>query len=195
MPKTILVLAEKGGVGKTTVYDEVCWSLDRTETPYACYDLDGQGGACHPTAKAAGAEVAVIDTPGVVTDDWPDLIRMADLVVVPTRASGRDLSSFGRTLSTVQADRRPEAKVLVALNGHNRYRMASQMVEHLQGMPEASFDALATLSQSEAVAQASVYQRSAVELSPRSPGARDVARLVDVVRRLVGLPEEHALPY
>lgn len=191
MATTILVLAEKGGVGKTTIYDEICFSLERTQTPYACYDLDGQGGATHPTTTDHDADVAVIDTPGVVTGDWPRLIGMADLVVIPLRPSGRDLASFDRTLSTVHAKARPDTKVLVVLNGFNRYQMATQMLEHLRRLQTGFYDALVTLPQSEAIGKAATYGRSVASVGPRTPGAQGMARLMDVVRDLAGLPAEH----
>lgn len=190
MPKTILMLAEKGGVGKTTLYDELCWSLERTHTPYASYDLDQQGGTAHPTHADKAVRAVVVDTPGNVRDDWPSLIAVADLVCVPTRPTGRDLPSFRRTLDAVHANARPGTKILVVVNACNRFRMATQALDALSRMPKGSYDRVETLSQSEAIAQAATWGKSVFDVNRRSAGARDMARVIAAARELAGLPKE-----
>lgn len=34
---TVLVISQKGGVGKSTLANEIAFSLDRTQTPYSFF--------------------------------------------------------------------------------------------------------------------------------------------------------------
>lgn len=47
MAKTILLVNQKGGVGKTTLADEIAWGLERRGREVGFGNLDPQGGACH----------------------------------------------------------------------------------------------------------------------------------------------------
>lgn len=52
-----MIDSSKGGVGKSTIADEMAFSLDRSGIPFNFYDLDGKSGTLHATSEVEGAEV------------------------------------------------------------------------------------------------------------------------------------------
>lgn len=83
--KTIAVVCEKGGTGKSVIAAELYESYVRQGLRTSLYSLDGQYSDSPRSKKVDDAEVAVVDTPGVLTDNLTDIVKGADVVVVPVR--------------------------------------------------------------------------------------------------------------
>ena len=67
--KTIVLVNQKGGVGKTTFADEIAWGLERRGREVGFINLDPQGGASHEQKTVEGEKaVTVVDTPGYLND-------------------------------------------------------------------------------------------------------------------------------
>lgn len=64
--KKILIVNQKGGIGKSMVSDEIAFHFERLGVPTAFLDLDSQGGTVHKMDRNPNAAVAVIDTPGAL---------------------------------------------------------------------------------------------------------------------------------
>ena len=109
--KTILVCNSKGGVGKSMIADELAFSFERTGTPMSFYDLDSQGGTIHKTNEAPDAQVAVVDTPGALQSQLTEYMKAADVIVIPTRTTSRDIEPLQRMQAAVRANA-PKAKVV-----------------------------------------------------------------------------------
>ncbi|MGN8936856.1 ParA family protein, partial [Collinsella sp. HCP28S3_E5] len=118
--KTILVCNQKGGVGKSLVADEIAFSFERSGIPVSFYDLDTQGGTLHETHEADGAQVAVVDTPGALQEGLADWLKEADVVVIPTRTTSRDIEPLMRMRKAVFKNSR--AKIVYVMNGWNRFK-------------------------------------------------------------------------
>lgn len=58
---------------------------------------------------AAGFKLAVIDTPPAITAAIRDVVKLADLVLIPTRPSPHDLRAVGSTVDLAQEAGRPFA--------------------------------------------------------------------------------------
>lgn len=99
--KTILVCNQKGGVGKSLVADEIAFSFERSGIPVSFYDLDTQGGTLHKTHEEDGAQVAVVDTPAALQEGLADWLKEADVVVIPTRTTSRDIEPLMRMRKAV----------------------------------------------------------------------------------------------
>jgi len=124
--KTILIAAQKGGAGKTTLARNlaVAASLDRQRV--LCLDLDPQASlrswwesreADTPAMldrdppsdtlgnalKAAGEQfdICIIDTPPAAVQWLSVAMKAADLVVIPVRPSPDDLRAVGATIAAV----------------------------------------------------------------------------------------------
>jgi chromosome partitioning protein len=124
----ILVLAsQKGGAGKTTLAAHLAIEAERVGAgPVVLIDTDPQGSlaawwnsrqaetpalagakltdlpAKLDALAAAGFKLAVIDTPPAITDAIRDVVKLADLVLIPTRPSPHDLRAVGSTVDIAQ---------------------------------------------------------------------------------------------
>ncbi len=121
--KTLVLASQKGGAGKTTLAAHLAvaaehqgagpvvlldtdpqgslsawWHSRRADTPLlaeaALADLEAKLRAL----AEAGFELAVIDTPPAITAAIRDVVRLADLVLIPTRPSPHDLRAVGKTV-------------------------------------------------------------------------------------------------
>ena len=100
--KTILIANQKGGCGKTLVVDELAFSFDRTDVKYSLYDLDGQGGIIHEPKVIDDADYAIVDTPGYISDNLGELIQGADLIIIPTRTTYKDIQTLQTMLELIE---------------------------------------------------------------------------------------------
>lgn len=121
--KVLVLASQKGGAGKTTIAAHVGVAAERDGAgPVVLIDTDPQGSlsawwnsreADTPalasatlaelpeklTALAqAGFKLAVIDTPPAITEAIRDVVKLADLVLIPTRPSPHDLRAVGSTV-------------------------------------------------------------------------------------------------
>jgi chromosome partitioning protein len=136
----VLVLAsQKGGSGKTTLSGHLAVEADQAGIgPVALIDTDPQGSLSHwwnaraassphfakvglldlgealAQLKAAGVKLAVIDTPPAITSSISEVVKHADLVVVPTRPSPHDLRAVGATVDIAERHGKP---LIFVVNG------------------------------------------------------------------------------
>lgn len=132
--KTLVLASQKGGAGKTTLAAHIAVAAELAGAgPVVLLDTDPQGSlsawwnsreAATPALasatlselpqklealKAAGFKLAVIDTPPAITEAIRDVVRLADLVLIPTRPSPHDLRAVGSTVDIAQEVARPFA--------------------------------------------------------------------------------------
>ena len=127
--KTIVVAAQKGGAGKTTLARNLAVAATQDGRTVLCLDLDPQGSlrawwegreadapamldrdpaphALRATLNAAQAqfELCIIDTPPAAPEWLADALGAADLVLIPVRPSPDDLRAVGATIAAVNAE-------------------------------------------------------------------------------------------
>ena len=135
--KTILIAAQKGGSGKTTLARNLSVVAVQDGRNVLCLDLDPQGSlrgwwesreAEAPfmldrdplpdvlRASLAAAQkrfdLCIIDTPPAASEWLTEAFGAADLVLIPVRPSPDDLRSVGATLAAVNGSGMPFAFVL-----------------------------------------------------------------------------------
>ena len=185
--KNILILQQKGGCGKSTVALELVRSLQRTQTPSCFYDLDQQTNRLQPY-KDKKAVVAVIDTPGSLTERMPDWVKESDVIIVPSISSAFDLDPLKRTMDIVMQHKKRKAKVFILLNQYTRWKSSQDYMELLRQMyPDIE---ILTLPHSELFRQASGAMQSVVEYRPKSTASVATLALVNRIRETVDLPPE-----
>ena len=184
--KTIAVVCEKGGTGKSVIASELYESYVRQGLRASLYSLDGQYADAARSKKAEDAEVAVVDTPGVLTDNLKDIVSGADVVVVPVRPTPNDIEPFTRTVSIVAKN--TKAPVVIVVNGWNRFRMCASFMEWLGKKPWAKN--VVKVPQSEAIVQAQGMRKSVVDVDRNGAAANAVLAMCRKVSHLAGLPFE-----
>jgi chromosome partitioning protein len=128
----VVVASQKGGAGKTTIARNLAvaaggsaalvdtdpqgsltdwWNRRQAEVP-ALARLDGDMAAGLAALGEGGMELVLIDTPPSVHPWMTDLLRLADLVLIPVRPSPDDLAAVEATLDLVEAAGRPFAFVV-----------------------------------------------------------------------------------
>lgn len=181
--KTITVLCEKGGTGKSMIAKELYEGCLRSEIPTSFYSLDGQYKDVATNKKVENAQVAIVDTPGVLSENLKNLIEGSDLVVIPVRPTPNDIEPFTRSVSIVQ--KLTDAPVLIVVNGWNRFRMCTSFMEWLGEKDWAKH--VATVPQSESVVQAQGLEKSVIEVDKHGSVAAAIRILLDSSMALAGI--------
>lgn len=186
----ILLCNQKGGVGKSLIADELAFSFERSKIPVSFIDMDAQGGTIHKTSNDKGAEITIIDTPGALQPQLKDWISEADIIIIPTKTTSRDIEPLRRMQRAVQTSMKSGTLVLYVLNGWNRWRASSDFLEWFEQVMGDTI--IYKLPQSEKFVQASASGQSIVEYagSKNSPAAKATLELCNKVRDLAGCKKE-----
>jgi chromosome partitioning protein len=152
--KTVAVVSQKGGVGKTTAAIQIGFAAHQAGLVTVIIDVDPQAtaekwGGRHEgdgpcvvggqasrlrvfldTARDNGAEFAIIDTPPVAEQTALEAARIADFVLIPTRPGGFDVEAVETTIRMVKDLGRPGA-VLINSVPTNRQHLAFTTLERL----------------------------------------------------------------
>lgn len=132
--KTLVIASQKGGAGKTTLAAHLAVAAEEAGAgPAVLIDTDPQGSlsawwnsrdADTPALataslagladkldalKKAGVTLVVIDTPPAITAAIADVVKLADLVLIPTRPSPHDLRAVGQTVDIAVGAHKPFA--------------------------------------------------------------------------------------
>jgi chromosome partitioning protein len=152
--KTVAVISQKGGVGKTTAAIQIGFAAHQAGLVTVIVDLDPQGtatkwggrregdgpcvvggqaarlGQILETAHANGADLAIIDTPPSVEETALQAAKISDFILIPTRPGGFDVEAIQTTIGMVEYLRRPGA-VLVNSVPTNRQHLAHTTIDLL----------------------------------------------------------------
>lgn len=142
--KTLSVVSQKGGVGKTTLATALAVEASRQGRSAVIFDLDPQASASFwkdtrkddalaitavpaarlshvlAAAKDAGCDLAIIDTPPFSKDIAYEAAQRADFVLIPTRPAVLDVMAMTRTLELVKHYERPYSIILTFCPPHGR---------------------------------------------------------------------------
>jgi chromosome partitioning protein len=195
--KTIAVLSEKGGAGKTTLAVHLATAAILAGKSAVILDLDPQGSAyawaqrrdtppeaesIQPVAlggwldklKGAEADFVILDTGRDANNAGYTAAKAADIILIPCRAGGFDFLALGRTLDLCQlAGKRPYVILNAIRPGSIR------AVEDARDAVSSLNCELAPFVFHERAdfRTASVAAQSAQELDPKGKAAGEVAEL------------------
>lgn len=134
--KTLAIISQKGGVGKTTLATALAVAAEAEGKSVAIFDLDPQASAAFwkdtrqtetpsvvtiPSSrlqhvlKAAsdeGCDLAIIDAPPAAKDVAFEAMQYADFILIPTRPAVLDMMATTKTLELVRRYNKPAAVVL-----------------------------------------------------------------------------------
>ena len=197
--KTVALIAQKGGVGKTTLAVNIAVTAERSGVRTALFDLDPQESAMTwaerrsadaphveflterrlpdgiTAAANKGFGLVVIDTPPAAGPQALTAAQHADLVLVPCRLSLVDLDAIRRTAQLVKSAQRLAYIVFNAAPV-----TATTLIADARTIAEAAGLAAAPAVVRERGAFRSGWPmgKGAVEMEPDGKGAAEIAELV-----------------
>lgn len=195
--RVLAITSQKGGSGKTTLAGHIAVEAERAGAgPVALIDTDPQGSLAEwwnaraaPTPafvhtyvarladdirdmRALGHRLLIIDTPPAITSTIGHVIRVAHLVLVPTRPSPHDLRAAGSTVDLIESLGKP---LVFVINGAAvRARITAQAAIALsQHGPLAP----SIIHQRTDFAASMIDGRTVMELPGKSRSAEEIAAL------------------
>ena len=195
--KILVLAAQKGGAGKTTLATNIAVEAERTgDGPVALIDTDPQGSlaewaeeresatpmlvqcSSHKLSqqikemREAGAKLMVIDTPPAIKAAIAQVISASDLVVIPMRPSAHDLRAVGKTIDIAENLGKPF--VFVVNGAHPTARITMQAV---LAMSEHGPVAPSIIHQRMDFAASAIDGRAVMEVAGRSRSPAEIANL------------------
>ncbi len=210
--KTLGVIAQKGGAGKTTLCIHLAVQAGAAGLRVLMVDSDPQGSATAwwrrrhaetpaliqsrgevleqvlETARQQGYDLVVIDTAPHSSHDARICAQLADRVYIPTRPAILDLDAIGATTELVA---RVGTAARIVLNScppatfYGVPRIVTEARQALQayGIPVSEV----AISQRAAFSHALIDGRAVTEFDHKGKAAREIGRLWQVIREELGL--------
>jgi len=204
--KTIALIAQKGGTGKTTLALCLAVAAEQDGLNTLIVDLDPQATACNwgdrrqsesplvidaqparmpqalDRARSGGINLVVIDTPARSEQAALAAAELADLIIIPCRPQRFDLETIGNTRKLIaMAGTKPVLVVLNAIPARgDRQQQARQAIEAME-LPVCPI----ALENRAAFGDASIIGQTALEFEPSGKAAEESIQLYKYVSRLL----------
>lgn len=205
--KTLAILAQKGGSGKTTLAVHIAVCAIRKNLNTALIDIDPQASAhkwneSRPDdrkldatraeagqlsgflkqAKASGIDLVIIDTAPHSDSAAAIAAQLADFVLIPCRPARFDLDAITSTVQITSLSKTPSA---VVINAAPRGKLAEEARTALQQQGIAVIDTV--LHQRAAYSHAVIDGRSVHEYEPNGTAAEEIDDLYNHITWLFGV--------
>ncbi|MGR6331422.1 ParA family partition ATPase [Sphingomonas sp. XXL09] len=214
--KTISIISQKGGAGKTTLAIHLAGAAAGAGLSTLILDADPQatasqwnhwrGGAepevvdcASPTllprkvqqAADLGADLVIIDTPPHADIMAREACKAADLILIPCRPQAFDLSAVETTAELVKATGKPA--FVLFMGGPQRapttYRDARELIEGGEGIEGMGVPVAPVMLTLRAIYHHSTAQgKTAMEVEPDGKAAEEMAALWTWARERVNVP-------
>lgn len=195
--KTIAILSNKGGAGKTTLAIHLAVAASQAKKSVAVFDLDPQGSATtwseardddtpavvptharHLTrmldaAADNGADIAIVDTAPHSEATSLAAARATDLVLVPCRPTLFDLHAISETLDIAMLAKKPAKIILNAVPPRGSFAQQARDAIATYDIESAPYE----LGHRVAYMHAIVQGITAQEYQPKSKAAGEVENL------------------
>ena len=195
--KIIAVASQKGGSGKTTLSGHLGVIAESQKAgPVALIDTDTQGSLTawwnvrkKETPLLAEVKIkelakyikrlqqekiklVIIDTPPAITDTINAVLRIADLVIIPTRPSPHDLRAVGSTVALIE---KLKKKMVFVINGASA--KAKITGEAAIALSQHGKVAPVTIFQRTEFASSMIDGRTVQEINPKGRSAQEITEL------------------
>jgi chromosome partitioning protein len=205
--KTIAIISQKGGAGKTTLALHLAVAAEHSGSPAAVIDLDPQASATGwgdhrgedkpavvsaqaarldqvlDAARDAGAAIAIIDTAPHSEHAALAAARSADLILIPCRPAILDLRAIHSTIDLAKLAQKPAA---VVLNSVPPRGSLGEDADQAIGVNEIEVCSV-RIGQRAVFVHSLTEGLTALEYEPKGKGAREIRQLYKWVCRQVGL--------
>lgn len=201
--RTIALISQKGGAGKTTLAIALAVAAERDGQPSVLLDLDPQASAMAwkalreaetPVAASVapaglttmlqavangGAGLVVIDTPPQISAAASAAAKASDFVLIPCRPSPADLLAIRASIALVRDAQTPAAVVINAGLAANPSTNEALEAAGAYGIPVCPYVV------HQRIAHAHAWRRgwTAQELAPTESAASEITALYDWLRR------------
>lgn len=204
--KTLAIISQKGGSGKTTIAVHVAVCAAQRKLKTAIIDIDPQRSAYQwnqsrpdgmkldaatanasqlaallAKAKAGGIDLVIIDSAPHSDSEAAIAAQLADYVLIPCRPARFDLDAIASTVDIAKAANTPAA---VVINAAPRGRLADEARTALQRQGVTVLDLV--LHQRAAYSHAVIDGRSVHEYEPEGKAAAEIDDLYHHITGLYG---------
>lgn len=203
--KTLSVISQKGGAGKTTLATHLAVAAELHGLPTVLIDLDPQGSSRvwaaqrggnipevlsdHPKqlpaliakAKAAGAGLVIVDTGPNADQAALIAARAADFIIIPCQPALYDLASITASVDLTDIAKRPYATVLNGAPVQGGAAEDARKALHAQGVTVAD----TVICRRAAITNSATVGQVAQEYEPRGKAASEMTALfLEIARHL-----------
>jgi chromosome partitioning protein len=203
--KTLAILAQKGGSGKTTLAVHIAVCAVRSKLRTALIDIDpqasaadwnesrpkdkrldaikataGQLAALLRQAKGAGADLAIIDTAPHANSAAAEAAKLADLILIPCRPSRFDLKTIG---TSTEIAKLAKTRAVVVINAAPRGRLADEARIALERQGATVLEPV--MQQRAAYSHAVIDGQAVHEYEPDGKAAEEIDALFTCIRGLL----------
>ena len=207
--KTLAIIAQKGGSGKTTLAVHMAVCATRRDINTALIDIDPQSSAYKwnesrpderkldatkadagqipaflKQAKAGGIDLVIIDTAPHSDQAAAIAAQLADFVLIPCRPARFDLDAIASTVQIAKVAKTPAA---VVINAAPRGKLAEEARAALEQQGITVIDPV--LHHRAAYSHAVIDGRSVHEYEPDGKAAAEIDDLYNFITGLLGYTE------
>lgn len=204
--KTVAILSQKGGTGKTTLATNLCVAAEREGQTTALIDLDPQASATRwgdyrnantpaiiatpvsrlthwlQTAAANGATLVILDTAPNSGPDALDVARAASLVLIPCKPSLVDLDAIENTVKIAELAEVPARVVLNCVDARSDLGKQARQVIRQYDVACAPCE----LGQRIGFVHAFNHGTGVQEFEPRAKSSREITALYQYLSKEMG---------
>lgn len=185
MAAKILVINEKGGVGKSTLSAHLSQQWCDDGYKVAVIDRDQQeslskwhkGRMTPRVGDWSDADLIVIDMPPSVSDETPAAIAAADVVIIPMGPSTLDADSTANMLAIVKAVKAEKKSLLVL----NKVIATTRMGKRIQSLDVDISVAKTTVGLRSDFVEAMAVHQTASEFNRRGKAAAEIKALANEI--------------
>ena len=195
--KTISIVSQKGGAGKTTLALHLAVAAEQAGKPTVIVDLDPQASSAKwgdsrsqespvvvsaqsarlakvlETAEEQGAVLAILDTAPHSENSALAAVRAADLILIPCRPAILDLRAIGDTVDLIKLAKKTATVVLNAVPPRGSLAKEAQDAVAAYGISVAPV----TVGQRAAFTHALTEGKVAQEYEPTGKAAEEIKEL------------------
>jgi chromosome partitioning protein len=183
--KTVALLSQKGGSGKSTLVDldpqrsaAGWWDTRTAETPEMVETAPGELHAVLDAARTDGVALCIIDTRPSAGADAATAAALADLVLIPTRPAIFDLKAIGATVDIFVRAKIPAFIVLNGTPASRGFGEASTTADARRALADYGIPvAPISIGLRAALAHALVDGRAVNEFDPAGKAALEMSNL------------------
>lgn len=209
--KTIALIAQKGGTGKTTLALSLAVSAVQAGLTVVVIDLDPQASACKwsdrrktdtplvidaqparlstalQKAEQGGADLVIIDTPARIEQSALAAAKLANLVVIPCRPQALDLETIPATHELLSlAGNTPSIVVLTQIPTRgDRHQQAKKELASVN-VPVCP----QTIAQRAPFGDAAAMGLTAAEYDPKGRAAEEIKLVYKYISKLLATKKE-----